>query len=472
MSDHRSEYQEKVFRREALVFLAENRDYLARAKGIFLRSSALAFRNGTVLPPARIWEWLFEKDAPEKYPNIFNGFENYDLESPGVVKFLFLYYSFYERLVEAIEKGATVINRKETPDLFLGLGAISIRGGATAALSNTVRSAAPGNPEACGSGSTWAHVDHKIPFNLQVVPVGVYCYDKPNNAVAAQRSGKHRVPMMLIDNPIGSGDKEWAVEYRVKSLRRVAAEVSKSTGRAVDDEAIRKEIIVGNKVRRAIWRIFELQSDSPQPPFTAYEYETILHSGHNWGGEPEAYLQAIQEIVSDVPQRIHHQVHGTSGGKNPVRIFVGGACTHFRPLVGPTSGAVPVGVEWFLAPSFGNFDETGDPFRALVVGSPLKSLTQPLEEHAHWIVEHIRRSRAEGFIYGYHFGCNFGSSAANAIVDTVRRETGIPTLIMESGMVGRRGNESGSGLTRVEAFIELLKSKKGALRQKRERIPV
>jgi hypothetical protein len=41
--------------------------------------------------------------------------------------------------------------------------------------------------------------------------------------------------------------------------------------------------------------------------------------------------------------------------------------------VGPTSGAVPVGVEWFLAPSFGNFDETGDPFRALVDGLPTES---------------------------------------------------------------------------------------------------
>jgi benzoyl-CoA reductase/2-hydroxyglutaryl-CoA dehydratase subunit BcrC/BadD/HgdB len=274
------------------------------------------------------------------------------------------------------------------------------------------------------------------------------------------RAGKVDIPIFYMDNPIGSSDKEWAIEYRVKTLRRAAEEISKHTGRPVDDEAIRKEIIIGNKVRKAVWRIFELQGESEQPPFTAYEFETILHSGHNWGGEPEAYLQVLEEIAADVGDRANHKVHGTSVAKNPVRIFVGGACTHFRPLIGPTSGAIPVGVEWFMVPSHGSLDETGDPFRAIVDGSPIKSLTQPLEQHAQWIVDHIRQSRADGFIYGYKWGCNFGSSAAHVICDVVKNQTGVPTLIMETDMIGRLGSESGGGLTRVEAFIEMLKQRR------------
>jgi len=473
MTDHRSEYKEKVFKKEFDEFVSTQRDYLHRAKVRLLASPALTFRDGTVLTPERIWSWLFEKEAPEKYPNIFVGIENYDLESPGIVKFLYLYYSFYDRLVAAAEKGVKVINRKETiPDLFYGLGAIPIRGGATAALRHTVRSIAPGNHEACGAGSTWANADYKTPFNFQVVPTGVACYDTPNNALAVHRAGKANIPIFYLDNPIGSSDKPWAIDYRVQILRRAAVEIARHTGRKVEDEAIRKEIIVGNKIRKALWRIFELQAQSEQPPFTAYEFETVMHSGHNWAGEPEAYLQVIREIAEDVPNRVNHRVHGTSRGKDPVRIFVGGACTHFRPLVGPASGAVPVGVEWFLVPSYGIVSEEGDPFRALADGSPLKSLTQPLEQHADWIVDHIRLSRAEGFIYGYKFGCNFGSSAANTIADIVREKAGIPTLVMETDMIGKKGSESGGGLTRVEAFIELLKTKKKGVRRKRERIAV
>jgi benzoyl-CoA reductase/2-hydroxyglutaryl-CoA dehydratase subunit BcrC/BadD/HgdB len=93
-------------------------------------------------------------------------------------------------------------------------------------------------------------------------------------------------------------------------------------------------------------------------------------------------------------------------------------------------------------------------------------LTEPLEQHAQWIVDHIVQSRADGFIYGYKWGCNFGSSAAHIIADVVRQQTGIPTLIMETGMIGKIAAESGGGLTRVEAFIEMLKQRKRSVAKK------
>lgn len=473
MSDHKAQYKDKVFRRTYEAFARDHADYLRLAKARFLKEKGLTFRDGTQRSAEYIWNWLFEDVAPEKYPNIFIGLENYDLESPSIVKFLFLYFSFYDRLIAASERGVVVINRKETiPDLFFALGAIPIRGGAGAALRHTTRSHAPENFEACGAGSAWAWKDNKIPFNAQVVPTGVHCYDTPNNALSVHRAGKVDIPIFYLDNPIGSGDTEWATDYRVKTLRRAAEQISRMTGVPVSDDTLRREIKIGNKVRKAIWKIFELQAESAEPPFTAYEYETVLHSGHNWAGEPEAYLEVIEGIAAEAKDREHHRIKGTSEHKNPVRIFVGGACTHFRPLIGPTSGAIPVGVEWFLVPSHGDVSETIDPFRAIVEGDPLKSLTAPLEEHAGWIVEHIRKSRADGFIYGYKWGCNFGSSAANVISDVVKRDTGIPVLIMETDMIGKLASESGGGLTRVEAFIEILKLKKRGSRKVRRPQPV
>jgi len=461
MSDHKQQYKDKVLTKAYLDYVNGNREYLEKAKRIFLQEKGLTFRDGSHHSAARIWEWIFEKEAPEKYPNIFIGFDGYDLESPSIIKFIYLYYSFYDRLLEASDRGVLIVNRKETiPDMFFALGSIPIRGGAGAALRHTKLSVVPENYEACGAGSSWAWKDNRIPYGAQVVPTGVHCYDTPNNALAAHRTGKVDIPIFYLDNPIGSGDTEWAVDYRVKTLRRAADEISKLTGVAVDDENLRREIRIGNKVRRAIWRIFEIQGESPNPPFTAFEFETILHSGHNWAGEPEAFLEVIEGIAAEAKDRQNHQMHGTAIHKNPVRIFVGGACTHFRPLIGHTSGAVPVGVEWFLVPSHGSLNEEGDPFRALVEGSPLKSLTAPVEEHADWIVEQIRQSKADGFIYGYKWGCNFASSAAHVITDVVKKKTGLPTMIMETDFIGKLANESGGGLTRVEAFTEILKQQK------------
>jgi hypothetical protein len=461
MSDHKQQYKDKVLTKAYEDFVGVNKEYLEKAKKIFLKEKGLTFRDGTYLSPEYIWDWIFVKDAPEKYPNIFIGFEGYDLESPSIIKFIYLYYSFYDRLIAASDKGVLIVNRKETiPDMFYALGSIPIRGGAGAALRHQRLSVVPDNFEACGAGSAWAWKDNRIPFGAQVVPTGVHCYDTPNNALAVHRAGKVDIPIFYLDNPIGSGDAEWAIDYRVKTLRRAAGEIAKLNGATVDDERLRREIIIGNKVRKAVWRIYEVQGESEQPPFTAHEFETIIHAGHNWTGEPEAFQEVLEGIAVEAKDRQSHRVHGTVHHKNPVRIFVGGACTHFRPLIGHTSGAVPVGVEWFLVPSHGSLNEEGDPFRALVEGSPLKSLTVPLEEHADWIVDRIRESKAEGFIYGYKWGCNFASSAAHVITDVVKKKTGIPTLIMETDFIGKQANESGGGLTRVEAFIEILKANK------------
>lgn len=461
MLKHVQEYKTKVFTKAYDDYVEKNRDYLVRAKEIFLREKGLTFRDGTYLSPEYIWEWIFEKDAPEKYPNIFIDFNGYDLESPSITKFIYLYYSFYERLLAARDQGILIVNRKETiPDLFLALGSIPIRGGANAAHRHANRlSVVPDNYEACGAGSAWAWRDNSIPFNIQVVPTGVHCYDTPNNALAVHRSGKIDMPIFYLDNPIGSNDKEWAIDYRVKVLRRAADEISKLTGKKITDENLRKEIIIGNKVRKAVWKIFELQVESSQPPFTAFEFETILHSAHSWCGEPEAFLEVLEGIAKEAKDRDSHKIGGTKFYKNPVRIFVGGACTHFRTLIGHSSDVVSVGVEWFLVPSYGQLDEAGDPFRAIVDGSPIKSLTLPLEQHADWIVEQVKKSKADGFVYGYAWGCNFGSSAANVICDAVKRNTGVPTLIMETRRIGMLAKDSGDGLTRVRAFIEMLKQK-------------
>jgi hypothetical protein len=468
MSDHRLEYTEKVFKKGFNQFVETNREYLEKARKIFLdKASGITYRDGTHYTPEDIWSWLFETTAPEKYPNIFVGIENYDLESPGIVNFLFLYYSFYDHLVELKKRGAVIVSRKETvPDLFFGLGAIPIRGGANAALRNKVQKSAPTNIEACQTGSTERYEDDAVPFTCQVIPTGVHCYDKPNNALSVARMGKAQIPTIFIDNPIESGDTEWAIDYKVKSLRRAAEFIAEKVGQPIDEEAIRQEIKIGNQVRKAIWRIFELQGESDLPPFTSWEFETIIHSGHNWAGEPEAYRDVIEEIARDVPDRINHKVSGFARNKNPVRIFVGGACTHFRPLMRPENGAIPVGVEWFLAPSHGTVEEEGDPFRAIVTGTPVKALQKPLVEHAEWFVEQLKRSRADGFIYGYHWGCNFASSAAHVICDVIKEKVGIPTFIMETEMIGKTADESGGGLTRVDAFVEMLKQRKQIIRKK------
>ena len=80
MPDHKKQYKDKVLTKAYEDFVNENREYLEKARNIFLKEKGLTFRDGTYLSPEYIWDWIFVKDAPEKYPNIFIGFQGYDLE--------------------------------------------------------------------------------------------------------------------------------------------------------------------------------------------------------------------------------------------------------------------------------------------------------------------------------------------------------------------------------------------------------
>jgi benzoyl-CoA reductase/2-hydroxyglutaryl-CoA dehydratase subunit BcrC/BadD/HgdB len=82
--------------------------------------------------------------------------------------------------------------------------------------------------------------------------------------------------------------------------------------------------------------------------------------------------------------------------------------------------------------------------------------TQPAEERARVIVEDVKRSRADGFIYMHNWGCNYESAPATLICDIVKREIGIPTTIIEMGELVRMESTEYSQ-NRTEAFIEMIR---------------
>ncbi|MNC59915.1 2-hydroxyglutaryl-CoA dehydratase, D-component [compost metagenome] len=79
---------------------------------------------------------------------------------------------------------------------------------------------------------------------------------------------------------------------------------------------------------------------------------------------------------------------------------------------------------------------------------------QPLKERARWTVEQIRKSRADGVLFLYNWGCNTQSAIARALVDEIKKETGLPTLIIEHEF---GGSQSEQLLNRINAFIEMIR---------------
>jgi benzoyl-CoA reductase/2-hydroxyglutaryl-CoA dehydratase subunit BcrC/BadD/HgdB len=67
----------------------------------------------------------------------------------------------------------------------------------------------------------------------------------------------------------------------------------------------------------------------------------------------------------------------------------------------------------------------------------------------------VKKSRADGLLFNFGWGCSYQSSAARLVCDIVKSETGIPTAILNQGATTPSSQEA--MYTRIEAFIEMLK---------------
>jgi benzoyl-CoA reductase/2-hydroxyglutaryl-CoA dehydratase subunit BcrC/BadD/HgdB len=67
----------------------------------------------------------------------------------------------------------------------------------------------------------------------------------------------------------------------------------------------------------------------------------------------------------------------------------------------------------------------------------------------------IRRSRAQGVVFMYNWGCNFQTGVARLLSDIIKEKTGLPATFIEVGELGR-SEATEQSENRIEAFIEMI----------------
>jgi len=75
------------------------------------------------------------------------------------------------------------------------------------------------------------------------------------------------------------------------------------------------------------------------------------------------------------------------------------------------------------------------------------------------VVELAKKTRADGIVCGFNWGCNYQSAISRLVADIVKKETGLPTIIIEVAELGRL-EALEQTQNRTESFIELLKIRK------------
>jgi benzoyl-CoA reductase/2-hydroxyglutaryl-CoA dehydratase subunit BcrC/BadD/HgdB len=171
-------------------------------------------------------------------------------------------------------------------------------------------------------------------------------------------------------------------------------------------------------------------------------------------GDPSASLTVLKEANHYIKERVKKGVKGNGVQDNPARIFVCGSCVFPNEFRTEEAGGIIVGNDNHWSDISTIVEEEGDPYYNLSKAILSYPYEQPIEERARWTIEEIRKSRADGVLFLYNWGCNTQSAIARMLVDIIKRETGLPTLIIEHEFGGTQSEQLQN---RVNAFVEMVR---------------
>jgi len=444
----------------------------------FLDTPALKFRDGREASPEEIWDFL-TVEGPKRYPNEFHIGERHgrseDVELISSIKRHYLSLTLVDRLNKAAKNGVPVvmIQGGQSHEIYYAAGVIPVRPGivngwATNSKENMTWEEADRrrieirligrqklSVEACQTGKYEIIQNGLVPITTLAPFLCTRCSDI-SFGVEAHRHGPLPVDLAPVDYPVnGQDSKPWATHYAAENLKRTTAFLAKKSGTTLTDEKVWEEIKLHNEKRRLAREFQQLWWDADVPPTNSQD-RAIVGLGNESSGDPVAALQILKESLEEVRERVAKGVRGHGLVKNPARIWVCGSC--INPNLHPVdkSGGVVVGTDDGWSEIYIDVEEGGDPYEKLAATMLKWPYELRTKERALWTAEQVKRSRSQGLIFMYQWGCNYQSGAARMVADIVKETAKVPTLIAERDMAeSRDGNEQLH--TRVDVFIEMLK---------------
>ena len=449
----------------------------------FFESGNLPLRDGTIIPAEEIWRFMTE-EAPKRFPYAFTTTDagvrrlpNF-VELLGMIKYHYLDFSrrFRGEALRRLGMPVVFIQGGQAVDPYYAAKAIPARPGRLndwacyyAAEGMDARGRDLQKTNWCDDGSQLVSVDacHQaathafirqgvLGVDLLAPVLNLRCSDV-SFLVESHREDERGIPALFVDFPINhEPGKEWAVNYVAQGVRRLVARIDELTGKRTTDEEFLAQIRLQNRIRRLGRECVQLWWSAPIPPtYSVYLY-WIQNLAHHCEGDPVATVEILQQIRAELMERVEAGVRANEVSEDAVRIFTCGSCYRPNPYHMERVGGVHLGCDDFGSSLWIDVEEEGDPYQNYARAILAAPYELPTAERAKWTARQIKESRADGMIFGHHWGCNFQSAVAQMLVDIVQRETGLPAMTIEVDDLGR-GASMEQTQNRVEAFIERLR---------------
>jgi bzd-type benzoyl-CoA reductase N subunit len=250
-------------------------------------------------------------------------------------------------------------------------------------------------------------------------------------------------------------DTESARLYLVDVLHRFREELGKKLGVKIDDDDLRRAIILSNRIRGALTRIYELKCDRPEI-MKGSDLHALVRCAMIMDRVRVASL--IEEIAAALETKDAGET-AVSGPPKKRLILSGGVCNHpdIYTIIEEAGGAV-VGDDLCTGSRYfsGLIDEKAEPIAAIAeryqerVVCPAKH--RGLTDRADHLVHLAREKRAQGVVFFLLKFCDPHAFDYPYLKEALDK-AGIASMVIE---VEDRLPADGQLRTRFETFVEMI----------------
>jgi benzoyl-CoA reductase/2-hydroxyglutaryl-CoA dehydratase subunit BcrC/BadD/HgdB len=283
--------------------------------------------------------------------------------------------------------------------------------------------------------------------------VGTSCPCSGGLAVVEQIAAAHGRPLMAIHVP--PDDQDASIAFLADQYRELARFVERRLEQPLDTDRLRSALELSNRTREAMVELFGVAGRSPTPARRRDMVNVGITLPLLFG--TEAGLAVAEAYRDELSAK-----HGL-GGREPLRLLWLQNRIQFRnplaDMLADDYGAHVVADE--LNDVWWGQVDVDDPF----AGMARRTLSSPLMLSAQRRVDNIwrmvQRHDIDGVINPCHWGCRQGTGTRGLIQQGLR-EHGVPVLNLEVDCVDERNFSAGQLQTRLEAFVEMLQTRRSA----------
>ncbi|MBI4964553.1 MAG: 2-hydroxyacyl-CoA dehydratase [Desulfomonile tiedjei] len=260
--------------------------------------------------------------------------------------------------------------------------------------------------------------------------------------------------MFVLDVP--HSDTPASVQYLANQYKDMFRFISSRTGETLDEDKLREAIVKSNRARELMVEVFRLAQNVPSPAngqsLANFGIVMALFLGTDAAIEiAQAYKDEFEEMIQNGESGVPEEqvrllwLQNRIQFKNPL----------IRMLEQEYKAAVVIDelndITWDPI-------DPADPF----TGIAKRTITIPFNGEVNRRLNHVRHLatvyKVDGTVNPCHWGCRQGTGA-RGLLQAGLKELGIPVVNLEVDCVDTRNFAEGQLKTRLEAFMEMLRTK-------------